>query len=374
MRFRRHFQIPALVRVASMVLAFTCLVPGFAVAESPQTITTIASTVPANGDVNPYGVFIVPQTLGNLVKGNVLVSNFNNSSNLQGTGTTIVQISPGGAVTQFAQIDPSNLVPGACPGGVGLTTALVALRAGWVIVGSLPTTDGTSATAQAGCLLVLDPSGNVVETIYGTLINGPWDMAALDHSNINGSGTASLFVTNVLNGTVAAGGSVVNQGTVVRVDLTLSKSAPPFVEAMTVIGSGFAERTDPAALVIGPTGVGLSPDGFSLYVADSLNNRIAAISYPLTRQTSGRTGVTITKGGSLNDPLGLTVASNGDILTANGDDGYLVQSTPDGLQVSKTLLDSSGSPPGNGALFGLVTVGRNVYYVDDATNTLNLFY
>jgi sugar lactone lactonase YvrE len=126
--------------------------------------------------------------------------------------------------------------------------------------------------------------------------------------------------------------------------------------------------------VIGPTGVALSADGFSLYVADSLNNRVAVIPYPITRQTTARTGTTITKGGSLNDPLGLTVAPNGDILTANGDDGYMVQTTPDGLQVAKTLLDSSGSPPGSGALFGLVAAGQSVYYVDDATNTLNLFH
>jgi hypothetical protein len=376
MRSERHSRIPALVRAASMVLALSWLVSGLAAAEAlaaPHSITTIASTVPSNGDINPYGLFVVPNTVGSLTKGNFLISNFNAASNLQGTGTTIMQITPSGTVSQFAQIDATTL-PGTCTGGVGLSTALVALRAGWVIVGSLPTTDGTSATAQAGCLLVLDASGNVVETIYGTLINGPWDMGVLDRSNSNGGGTASLFVTNVLNGTVAAGGSVVNQGTVVRVDLTLSKSAPPFVEGMTVIGSGFAERTDPAALVIGPTGVGLSKDGFSLYVADSLNNRVAAISYPLTRQTSAGTGKTITKGGGLNDPLGLTVAGNGDILTVNGDDGYMVQTTADGLQVAKTLLDASGSPPGAGALFGLVTVGQSVYYVDDATNTLNLFH
>jgi hypothetical protein len=376
MRYEHHSRIATLIRSASAILAFACLVSSFAIAESPASphgITTIASTVPANGDINPYGIFVVPNTVGSLVKGNLLISNFNAASNQQGTGTTIMQISPGGTVSQFAQIDASNL-PGPCTGGVGLTTALVALRAGWVVVGSLPTSDGTSATAQAGCLLVLDPTGNVVETIYGSLINGPWDMAVLDHSNGNGGGKASLFVTNVLNGTIAAGGSVVNQGTVVRVDLTLSKSAPPFVEAMTVIGSGFAERSDPAALVIGPTGVALSSDGFSLYVADSVNNRIAAIAFPITRQTTDRIGKTITKGGSLNDPLGLTVAPNGDILTANGDDGYLVQTTPDGFQVSKTLLDASGSPPGSGALFGLVTVGQNIYYVDDATNTLNLFH
>jgi len=369
-------QISGFSHVFRAVVTVLCLGSVFAVAQSigpSHTITTIASTVPANGDINPYGIVVVPQTIGKLIQGNLLISNFNASSNFQGTGTTIVQISPSGHRTLFAHIDADHL-PVTCTGGVGLTTALVALRSGWVIVGSLPTSDGTAATAQAGCLLVLDSSGRVVESIYGTLINGPWDMTALDRSSVNGGGSAALFVTNVLNGTVAAHGSVVHRGTVVRIDLTLSTSGSPFVEAMTVIGSGFAERTDPAALVIGPTGVGLSKDGFSLYVADSLNNRIAAIPFPLTRQSSAKTGFTVTRGGALNDPLGLTVAANGDVLTVNGDDGFMVKTTPDGLQVATVLLDSSGNPPGAGALFGLVTVGPNVYYVDDATNTLNLFH
>ena len=126
-----------------------------------NTIGTVASTVPANGDLNPYGVAVAPTTAGRLVKGDVLVSNFNNSAisgNLQGTGTTIVEVSPSGGVTLFATLDASTL-PGACPGGVGLTTALVALRSGWVIVGSLPTSNGMSPTAQAGCLIVLNNQG-----------------------------------------------------------------------------------------------------------------------------------------------------------------------------------------------------------------------
>ncbi len=338
------------------------------------TIKTIASTVPGNGDVNPYGIVRVPATTGALVKGNILISNFNNSSNLQGTGTTVVQITPSGTVTLFAQIDPNNL-PGPCPGGVGLTTALVALRSGWVIVGSLPTTDGQADTAQAGCLLVLDSSGNVAETFYGSLINGPWDMAAVDGGN-----HASLLVTNVLNGTVAGNGNVVNEGTVVRLDLIISKNSMPSLQQMTVIGSGFAERTDPAALVIGPTGVGLSHSyrrdhgGQLLYVADSLNNRIVAIEDPLTRNTSDGTGRTVSKNRALNDPLGLALATNGDILTTNGNDGYMVETTPDGHQVNKVLLDDTGGN-GAGALFGLVDVPeQGVYFVDDATNTLNLFH
>jgi hypothetical protein len=336
-----------------------------------HSIHEIASTIPSNGDINPYGIAVVPASIGSLVQGSFLISNFNNSSNLQGTGTSIVQISPNGNFSLFAQIDANNL-PGPCPGGIGLTTALAVLKSGWVIVGSLPTTDGTAATAQAGCLLVLDSKGNVAETFYGSLINGPWDMTAAD----NGS-TASLFVTNVLNGTVAANGQVVNQGTVVRLNLSIAKNQVPFLESMTVIGSGFPERTDPAALVIGPTGVALSGNnhdggGQTLYVADSLNNRVAAISNALTRTSSGGTGKTVTSGGSLNDPLGLTVA-NGNIITVNGDDGYLVVTTPDGHQIAKALLDKSGSPPGAGALFGLVVLGQQVYYVDDAENDLKLF-
>jgi hypothetical protein len=334
---------------------------------STRTISVVASTVPSNGDVNPYGLVVVPKSSGALVKGNLLVSNFNSSANLQGTGTTIVQISPDGTNTLFAQINASTL-PGPCPGGIGLTTALSVLSSGWVIVGSLPTTDGTSATAQAGCLLVLDHNGNVVETFYGSLINGPWDMTAYDLGS-----TADLFVTNVLNGTVAGGGNVVQQGTVTRLNLTGLDGAMPMLESITVIGSGFSEKTDPAALVIGPTGVGLSPDWQTLYVADSLNNAVQAIANPVTRTDSAGTGMTVSSGGTLSDPLGLIVARTGDIFTVNGNNGVLTEITPGGAQIFAPFLDNSGSPPGAGALFGLVVAGQGLYYVDDATNTLNLF-
>jgi hypothetical protein len=336
---------------------------------SPSGISVVASTVPANGDVNPYGIARIPRSSGFLLQGNILVSNFNNSNNLQGTGTTIVQIAPDGTASLFARIDGNNL-PGPCPGGIGLTTALVVLRTGWVIVGSLPTTDGTSATAQAGCLLVLDSHGKVWETFYGSLINGPWDMTAWDAGS-----TANLFVTNVLNGTVAANGKVVHGGTVTRLTLNIANGSAPSLQSITVVGSGFPERSDPAALVIGPTGLGLDAHGNILYVADSLDNRVAAIPNPLLRVTSGGTGATVSQGGALNDPLGLTVGPEGIILTVNGNNGLMVAITPGGAQVHKVWLDMTGAPPGAGALFGLVDVqGSGLYYVNDASNTMNLLH
>ena len=376
----RRGRLPAVSRTiavlaSSLAITVTAAYAQRRMPQHPGSITTISSTVPSNGDINPYGVFRISRTVGKLTRGNILVSNFNNSSNFQGTGTTLVQISPRGSFSLFAQIDPNSL-PGACPGGVGLTTALVVLRSGWVVVGSLPTTDGTSNTAQAGCLIVLDSNGNVVETLTDPQINGPWDMTVFDETGDEGSSKhADLFVTNVLNGTVAAGGNIVSEGTVLRIVLDVSPSGGmPTMESLTVIGDTFDERTDPAALVIGPTGLALGKNNKTLYVADSLNNRIAAIRDPLRRSTSAGTGATVSSGGHLNDPLGMTLAINGDILTANGDDGFLVETTPKGKQISAVLLDSSGSPPGAGALFGLVDVpGLGVVYVDDATNTLNLF-
>jgi DNA-binding beta-propeller fold protein YncE len=356
-------------QVTIVLTAVTAMLFFAATTTSAQNITTISSTVPNNGDINPYGIFAVPKTVGQLKKGNILVSNFNASSNLQGTGTTIVQISPTGNFSLFAQIDPTTL-PGPCPGGVGLTTALVVLRSGWVIVGSLPTTDGMSDTAQAGCLIVLDSNGNVAETITDPQINGPWDMTVYDRTGQQGDhpSDATLFVTNVLNGTVAGGGSIVSQGTVLRVVLSVPQASPPTVQSITAIGTGFDERTDPAALVIGPTGVALSKNNKTLYVADSLNNRIAAIDHPLTLSTSAGTGSTFSIGGGLNDPLGLTLGVNGDILAANGNDGNMVRIKPNGVQKETVLLD----PAGAGVLFGLIDVqGQGVYFVDDGTNTLD---
>src|SRR5260370_39490451 len=85
-------------------------------------INTVSSAVPRDGDVNPYGVAVVLRSVGRLRAGDILVSNFNNGQNLQGTGTTVVQISPQGELNGFAEIDAGSL-PGPCPGGVGLPTA-----------------------------------------------------------------------------------------------------------------------------------------------------------------------------------------------------------------------------------------------------------
>ena len=327
-------------------------------------ISTFASTVPSNGDVNPYGIAIVPNTTGSLNKGDILVSNFNNSANLQGTGTTIVKITPNGTQSLFAQINRNTVSPQSCPGGIGLTTALTVLKSGWVIVGSLPSLDGTPATVGTGCLLVLDSNGHVVDTITSN-IKGPWDLTAIENQSSGDNEQVTLFVSNVLSGTPSI--QPTNQGTIVRLNLKVSEHQKPQVSSSTIVGTGFAEKLDANNLVVGPTGLALG-EHETLYVADTINSRISAIPDAISRQ-SPTSPVEVSSGGKLNMPLGMQLAPNGDILTVNAGDGNLVETRPDGQQVSSIQL----SPQGAGTLFNLLVVkDKGIYFVNDGTNTLNL--
>src|SRR5579863_102607 len=131
--------------------------------------TTLTSTVPDNGDQNPYAIVVAPVSAGTIQKDDVLVTNFNDAGNLQGLGTTIVDYNPTTKkLTTFATL-PRNLAQ--CPGGVGLTTAMTMLKTGWVIVGSAPSADGTTGTKGAGCLIMLDSNGKVASIIAGDKID-----------------------------------------------------------------------------------------------------------------------------------------------------------------------------------------------------------
>ena len=333
------------------------------------SVGEVASTVPHNGDVNPYGIVTVPASAGKLQAGQMLISNFNAAEGAkqtgQGTGRTIVQVSPAGKVSLFASIDPKTL-PGPCPGGVGLTTALNVLPGGYVVVGSLPTTNGKTATASYGCLIVLDSDGKPVETIAGPNIQGPWDSTARSE----GSKTA-LFVSNALNGGAVKGRHKVDNSTILRIDLESGEGLTPKVLSQTVIADGIPWIDSEEALVLGPTGLALAANG-TLYVASTEDNRILAISEAATRTTpAAKGGTVLTSGSHLKEPLGMVLAPNGDIITSNGGDGNMVETTPAGRQVAVKTADRK---TGAGSLFGLVIApeGKGIYFVDDGENTLNL--
>ena len=336
---------------------------------------TVTTTIINNGGLNPYAVVVAPATVGKIQQGDVLVDNFNNMSNLQGTGTTIISYRPSTKTTTlFAKLS-QNITQ--CPGGTGLTTAMTALKSGWVIVGSTPSTDGTTRTKGNGCLLVLNANGQLSTVWAGPTINGPWgNMATVD----NGS-TVTLFISmagfDVPGPDVhdATGSSViVNKATVLRLQLSIPPGQPPAITNQTVVANGFGQRADKDVFLIGPTGLALGSDN-TLYVSDALGNQIVAIPDATTRTSSAGTGRVVTKNGLLKRPLALAMTVDGHLLTCNGLNGQVVEIDPaTGRQLYAQWIDANQaqSSPGGGDLFGLAMSpdGKSFYYVEDDMNTL----
>ncbi|WP_206995137.1 hypothetical protein [Trinickia mobilis] len=346
--------------------------------ETVHKHTTLVNTVPDNGDQNPYAIAVAPVSSGAFKKGDVLVDNFNNSANLQGTGSTIVDYhADTKQMTTFATL-PRELKE--CPGGIGLSTAMTVLKSGWVIVGSTPSNDGTTTTKGAGCLIVLDNQGKLVSTITGENINDPWgNMAVVDNGD-----TATLFVSMAgfgVGSPNAAGPDgdppVFKQSTVLRLELDIPAGKPPAVKQQTVIASGFGAQADKGVFLIGPTGLALSADRKLLYVSDAIGNRINEIEDPLTRDFSAGVGRQVTADGLLHRPLAMDTAPNGHLLVTNALNGQVVEIDPaSGKQLYARWIDTdkAQSPPGNGDLFGIVMTpeGDGFYYVEDDVNTLVL--
>jgi DNA-binding beta-propeller fold protein YncE len=335
------------------VLAVSAL--GFAQAGDflPSPVRVV-STVPSNGDVNPYGVAFVPTGFpaGTLPPGDILVSNFNNNNNLQGLGTTIMHIPQSGAASVFYQSASPH---------TGLSTALSITRSGYVLAGSFPTYDGTCATAQPGALLVLTGSGQLAATISGSEIDGPWGMTLNDTGN-----KVQAFVANALNGTIT------------RLDFQMSKGVFTLHDSVEV-ASGYRFQCDPASLVDAPTGLVYDTGTATLYVASTLDNAVFAISDANTLTSSAGTGTVVYQDAThLHGALAMAMAPNSHLLVTNNDvinanpslPSEIVEFTKLGQFVKEVSVDSNP-----GGAFGLQVHDftgdiTQLAAVDDNTNSL----
>jgi DNA-binding beta-propeller fold protein YncE len=318
--------------------------------------------MPANGDLNPYGVAFVPEGFpagGTLSTGDVLVSNFNDTTNTQGTGTTIIKLSPGGTLAA-----PGSAVTFFTSKLPGLTTALGVLRAGFVIVGNVPTTNN-GTTLGKGALQVIDRHGKWLATWTDpVLLDGPWDLALDDDGS-----QAHIFVSNVLNGTVS------------RLDVAVSSGGVTLLKK-TAIAHGYTHVPNMAALVLGPTGLAFDDRNDTLYVASTADNAVYKISNASSTTSSVNRGSLVFASSHLRGPLALRFAPNGHLLAANGDavnadlvhPSEIVEFTKSGEFVAEYNVDAS-----QGGAFGIDTVVHdddapfNFAVVDDVTNSLAVY-
>jgi len=177
-----------------------------------------------------------------------------------------------------------------------------------------------------------------------------------------------VFVANALSGAVT------------RVDLQVGERGVA-VAGETQIASGYAHRCDPAAFVVGPTGLALDEARDVLYVAATGDNAIFAVGDASSRARDDGTGARfIVDDAHLHGPVGLIRAPNGDLLTTQGD---AVNADPN--QVSELVeYDAAGNfvaersiDPAAGSAFGLAIVpsgdGFIFAAVDDGTNVLDIW-
>ena len=361
-------KLRARTKLGTMGTATVALLLGMVQASFAAPLLPVPiSTSPSNGDLNPYGVLFVTNNLGGtLQRGDILVSNFNNSANVMFLGTTIVDIRNGAqTATPFYT---------ATTAGEGLGLALGQLK-DFIIIGNVPTIAGP--TAGPGALTVLNSSGAVVNTLTdpaATFIDGPWGMAInQDPAGMaDKTSGAQIFVSNVLNGTVW------------RLDVAVSESKGVTINDEVKVGSNYALELTFPTVVNGPAGLAYDAKHDTLYVASELDNEIFAITDAgkiATNQTTPGT-VVYSDNAHLYGPTGLLLLGNGDLLTAN-DDGVntnpaepseLVEFTPGaptGTFVTQLSID-----PANGGAFAIGLVRNRAQtvlgYVDDNEATLSI--
>jgi hypothetical protein len=371
------------IRGLSRVLAVTSVCFGaLALASNEDLLSrlpktpTASSTVPPNGDVNPYGVAFVPAGFpagGILTPGDIVVANFNNKDNLQGTGTTIVKINQNAAPSVFFHDS----------GAPGFSTALAVLSKGFVLVGQVPSTNksgictegsqGQEENVGRGSLLLINKFGQLAQSLTSqSLLDGPWDLTVEDFGT-----TVFLFVSDALSGSVT------------RLDLQITGDGDGnsddhvVVERETRLASGYVHRCDPAAFVVGPTGLALDADHDVLYVASTGDNAIFAV--PNAHGAGAGNGlspgtIVVKDDVHMHGPLGLVRTNSGHLIAAQGDavnfdakhPSEITEFTAQGHFVREFSVDSS---PGSAFGLALVVSGSAFSFaaVDDGMNTLDVW-
>jgi hypothetical protein len=340
------------------------------------TILTVGSTVdPTNGDSNPYGLTIAPETAGLITKGDLVVCNFNDSpANNQGAGTTIIGLHPG--TTPAA---PYRIAQSATLKGCNALTML-------------PDDSISAAAWSSNMNPLVSATGTVGAPFAADTFAQPWGEAFVA---AKGTQPAALYVSNAPanNGVVAIG------GTIDRISLDANNVQTSFTE----IVSGFCSGGVPGA-IFGPAGLTYDASIDTLYVVDSSSASVIAIAgvsnipkdgvvvngqcsattptpVPTFSGPSMASAKVIAHGAPFVTPISAALLKNGDLVIGNGDIGVqaaskttnlLIEVSPvlPGGFVGQPVQVETGAP---GALFGLAATvnaqgNQIIYFNDDSAN------
>ena len=308
-----------------------------------HTITNIGSIVdPTNGDQNPYGLALAPATAGLLTAGDLVVCNFNNAANVQGTGTTVeyIHATPGSTVHRFAQ--------GATLLGCGATAVLP--------------DDRVAVTAKlANDVVILTSSGTTQTTFSGAPFNGPWGAVYA-----NSASKPAIYVSNA------------NDGSLVRINVLGASTY-----STETIATGFTVNGGAPGSIFAPYGMAYNPANDTLYVMETNSNKLIAITGISSVAAggitvsnndatfggpSGSSASVVFSGSPLNNPLGDTLLANGNLAIVNSSDNVMSVISPAGNVAGTLVLDTGPA----GALFSVAgavnTAGQQIVYFNDSND------
>jgi hypothetical protein len=317
---------------------------------SEQTIGSTTPTTP--GDVNPYGLDIAKVSSGKIGAGDLVICDFNNPGNVQGTGTEIVALHP---------------IVGSSPTLVVKDNTLTGCNA----IATAPNGNIWAAAFKANDNPIFTPSG----TLVSSLNNGPWNhpFGETFAPPVNAQSNPAFYVSQA------------GDGSLVRVSIL---PGPTF--KFTIIATGFPINGGKPGSILSPSGLNYQRSGDILYVVDGTNNALYAI-HNVSNVTANGIAVNGTSfsgpfassaqvvfsGAPLNGPISSALLFNGNIALGNTLD-------PDGknliVEISPTgqLLDVKNVDTGvGGALFGMVATGTSLsttklYFNDDNDNTVKV--
>lgn len=321
---------------------------------------TIGSVVAPNGDNTPYGLAVVPKTVGRLTAGDVLVVDFTNRAGVAAGGTSILQVNPSTGTTSvfFAG------APVAGPVGVAINPVNDGVWIG----------DYGSAQDGAGANdLLIAPTGKLTATFTNATTHDAADFTGVWGQGVSDANGVSFYWGNAGNAGTGTGG-----GDVWRLTPHPTATTPngqPVNSTYARVATGQAETPagGNAATAAGPQGLAFDQASGVLYETNDANNTLYAI--PDAATANGPQSATVVyHGPALDSPENVVIdPATGNLLVVNAGDNTLVEITPTGRVVAARRL-APRRPAG--ALFGLATgtdsAGNPViYYDNDNTNTLH---
>jgi hypothetical protein len=351
---QRQAQEPQLSTVDTDNLAATDVdgPDGASILAKLNASTTIGSTVdPINGDENPYSLAIAPSTRGLLHRGDLVVCDFNDSANVEGTGNSLIALDP---------------TPGSSPVPIFSSNALLGCTESVVTNND----DIWTAAFVAPDLAVVSPSGTLVSTFRGAPFTAP-------------------FGITVAKDPDAAGNTVFYEGDAKSGDI-VRIFAGPFGITTAIIATGFAVNNAVPGAELGPGGLQYDRGRDRLYVVDGTNNTLVELRHVSTIPAHGitvhpdgksfggpfaRRGRLVYAGSPLNAPISSALFPNGNVAIGNtgnpNGENLMVEITPHGRVAFVRNVDTGAS----GSIFGMVSSGHDsddvkLYFGDDNDNSV----